>query len=212
MKLYDDPEQEQHVWEVREAGLGATAFLPGQAGHVRRAGRTRRSRPSGSATTCATCASSATSTATRARSTGTTAGLRPRALELRPLERGRDRGTTARFVDEARRPRRLATAARSRASTATASRAAELLPKMFGPELVEAFREFKAIWDPGLEDEPRQGRRPVSARPRTSASAPRLQPAAGRRRTSPSRTTTAPSPTRRPAASASASAGAPTAA
>jgi FAD/FMN-containing dehydrogenase/Fe-S oxidoreductase len=25
---------------------------------------------------------------------------------------------------------------------------ADLLPKMFGPELVEAFREFKAIWDP----------------------------------------------------------------
>src|SRR5205823_1404310 len=25
---------------------------------------------------------------------------------------------------------------------------AELLPKMFGPELVQAFREFKALWDP----------------------------------------------------------------
>jgi len=25
---------------------------------------------------------------------------------------------------------------------------AELLPKMFGIELVDAFREFKAIWDP----------------------------------------------------------------
>jgi hypothetical protein len=25
---------------------------------------------------------------------------------------------------------------------------AELLEKMYGPELVEAFREFKAIWDP----------------------------------------------------------------
>jgi Fe-S oxidoreductase len=25
---------------------------------------------------------------------------------------------------------------------------AELLPKMFGPELIEAFREYKAIWDP----------------------------------------------------------------
>ena len=24
----------------------------------------------------------------------------------------------------------------------------ELLPKMFGPELIEAFRDFKAIWDP----------------------------------------------------------------
>src|SRR5205085_9087562 len=25
---------------------------------------------------------------------------------------------------------------------------ADMLPKMFGPELIEAFREFKAIWDP----------------------------------------------------------------
>jgi FAD/FMN-containing dehydrogenase/Fe-S oxidoreductase len=31
MKLYDDPDSEQHIWEVREAGLGATAFVPGKA-------------------------------------------------------------------------------------------------------------------------------------------------------------------------------------
>jgi FAD/FMN-containing dehydrogenase/Fe-S oxidoreductase len=31
---------------------------------------------------------------------------------------------------------------------------AELLPKMFGPELVEAFREFKAIWDPDFKLNP----------------------------------------------------------
>ena len=31
---------------------------------------------------------------------------------------------------------------------------AELYPKMFGPELVEAFREFKAIWDPGWKMNP----------------------------------------------------------
>src|SRR5213079_501005 len=30
----------------------------------------------------------------------------------------------------------------------------ELLPKMFGAELVEAFREFKAIWDPGWKLNP----------------------------------------------------------
>src|SRR5205814_5434980 len=30
MKLYDDPDSEQHIWEVREAGLGATAFIPGK--------------------------------------------------------------------------------------------------------------------------------------------------------------------------------------
>ena len=30
MKLFDDPQQEKHVWKVREAGLGATAFIPGK--------------------------------------------------------------------------------------------------------------------------------------------------------------------------------------
>jgi FAD/FMN-containing dehydrogenase/Fe-S oxidoreductase len=30
MKYYDDPAQTQKVWEAREAGLGATAFVPGQ--------------------------------------------------------------------------------------------------------------------------------------------------------------------------------------
>ncbi len=31
---------------------------------------------------------------------------------------------------------------------------AELLPKMFGPELVQAFREFKALWDPDWKMNP----------------------------------------------------------
>ena len=31
---------------------------------------------------------------------------------------------------------------------------AELLPKMFGPELVQAFREFKAVWDPDWKMNP----------------------------------------------------------
>ncbi|HEY7390877.1 MAG TPA: FAD-binding and (Fe-S)-binding domain-containing protein [Bryobacteraceae bacterium] len=30
MKLYDDPQQEHMVWEVRESGLGATAWVPGE--------------------------------------------------------------------------------------------------------------------------------------------------------------------------------------
>src|SRR3954469_16749563 len=30
MKLYDDPVEAKHVWETREAGLGATAFVPGE--------------------------------------------------------------------------------------------------------------------------------------------------------------------------------------
>jgi FAD/FMN-containing dehydrogenase/Fe-S oxidoreductase len=31
---------------------------------------------------------------------------------------------------------------------------AEFLPKMFGPELIEAFREFKSVWDPGWKMNP----------------------------------------------------------
>ncbi len=30
MRLYDDPADEQKIWAVREAGLGATAFVPGE--------------------------------------------------------------------------------------------------------------------------------------------------------------------------------------
>ncbi len=29
MELYDDKDKEEHVWQVRESGLGATAFVPG---------------------------------------------------------------------------------------------------------------------------------------------------------------------------------------
>ena len=31
---------------------------------------------------------------------------------------------------------------------------AELLPKMFGPELMQAFREFKSLWDPDWKMNP----------------------------------------------------------
>ncbi|HEX3728552.1 MAG TPA: FAD-binding oxidoreductase, partial [Opitutaceae bacterium] len=30
MKLYDDPQQEKMIWDVREGGLGSTAWVPGQ--------------------------------------------------------------------------------------------------------------------------------------------------------------------------------------
>jgi FAD/FMN-containing dehydrogenase/Fe-S oxidoreductase len=39
---------------------------------------------------------------------------------------------------------------------------AELLPKMFGPELVEAFEEFKSIWDPAWKMNPGKVVRPYS--------------------------------------------------
>ena len=53
------------------------------------------------------------------------------------------------FLERGRRPGGALWRLRFPASTATARRARELLEKMYGPELVQAFREFKAIWDPG---------------------------------------------------------------
>ena len=139
---------EQHVWEVRESGLGATAFAARRARHVARAGRTRRSRPSGWASTCARCASSTERYGYRSALYGHFGqGCVHCAHQLRPRHR--------------RGHRRLPPLPRTRPPTSSSALGgslsgehgdgqsrAELLPKMFGHELVEAFREFKAIWDP----------------------------------------------------------------
>ncbi len=57
---------------------------------------------------------------------------------------------------------------------------AELLPKMFGPELMQAFREFKSAWDPDWKMNPGKviglpGRRPTSSTT-IFASAPTTRP------------------------------------
>ncbi len=39
MKLFTEKEDMAHLWEIREAGLGATAFVPGRARHVAGMGR-----------------------------------------------------------------------------------------------------------------------------------------------------------------------------
>ena len=56
---------------------------------------------------------------------------------------------------------------------------AELLPKMFGPELMQAFREFKCLWDPDWKMNPGQADRAVPPR-RESPPRPRLRSLAAR--------------------------------
>ena len=90
MKLFDDEAEEQRLWEVREAGLGATAYVPGRArplaglggrrGSARAArrvparlpGAARAATTTGppSTATSATAASTAGSTSTCARPAG----------------------------------------------------------------------------------------------------------------------------------------------
>ena len=75
----------------------------------------------------------------------------------------------------------------------------ELLPKMFGPELMRAFGELKAAFDPGNRMNPGKVVQPY--RLDQNLTPARLVPARAEDRSSTTRRTTASSPPRRPGAS-----------
>jgi FAD/FMN-containing dehydrogenase/Fe-S oxidoreductase len=146
MKRYDDPDEEARIWRVREGGLGSTAWVPGHAD---------------------TWEGWEDSAVPPERIGGY---LR----ELDALLRRYDYETAlyghfGQGCVHCRIPFDLYTADGIRRFRAFLDEAAdlvvrfggslsgehgdgqskaELLPRMYGPELVEAFREFKAIWDP----------------------------------------------------------------
>jgi FAD/FMN-containing dehydrogenase/Fe-S oxidoreductase len=146
MKLYDDARQEQHVWNVREAGLGATAFVPGKADTYE--GWEDSAVPPDRV-------------GDYLRGLGALAGkygyesalyghygqgcIHARwNFDLSSVEGIRKYRS---FVDEAA-DLVLSFGGSISGEHGDGQSRAELLPKMFGPELVGAFREFKSIWDP----------------------------------------------------------------
>ena len=152
MKLYDVPEQEEHVWKVREAGLGATAFLPGK--HDTYEGWEDSAVPP------------------------ERIGDYLRDLQKLASKFGYESSLYGHYgngcvharwnFDLSSRPG----LAKYRAFVEEGAdlvvsyggsisgehgdgqSRGELLPKMFGPELIEAFREFKSIWDPDWKMNP----------------------------------------------------------
>jgi FAD/FMN-containing dehydrogenase/Fe-S oxidoreductase len=146
MKLYDDPREEHLVWDVREAGLGATAWVPGE--HVTWEGWEDSAVPPDK--------------------------VGPYLRELCELydRHGYEGALYGHFGQGCIHTRitfDLVTAegiAKYRAFMEDASSLvvkfggslsgehgdgqskAEFLPKMFGAEICEAFREFKSVWDP----------------------------------------------------------------
>jgi len=147
MRLFDTPDVQQKVWEVREAGLGATAFVPGEPDAWE----------------------GWEDSAVPADRVG--AYLRDlRALFQKYEYNSALYGHFGQGCIHARINFDLYTAKgidRFRAFTEDAARLAcdthggtlsgehgdgqskaDLLPIMYGQELVEAFRQFKAIWDP----------------------------------------------------------------
>ena len=164
VQLFDDPAHEEQIWGIREAGLGATARVPGERGHLGGLGGLGGRRPTGSATTCAifdalyrgSATQQASSTGTSGRGACTPASLRAddrrRRAQVPPVhERGRATWSPP-------------TAGRFSGEHGDGQSRGELLPNMFGDRDDPArSASSKRIWDPDGQDEPRQGRRPVPA-------------------------------------------------
>jgi len=152
MKLYADPAESEHVWKIRESGLGATAHVPGKrltwpgwedsavppdklGGYLRdfRALLTKHKLEADLyghfGQGCLHCRISF--------DMETADGIR----------------TYRSFVEQAADLVGRYGGSLSGEHGDGQSRA-ELLPKMYGTELVEAFREFKRIWDPDWKMNP----------------------------------------------------------
>ncbi|HEY5609955.1 MAG TPA: FAD-binding and (Fe-S)-binding domain-containing protein, partial [Thermoanaerobaculia bacterium] len=152
LRLFDDPLDQKKMWQIRESGLGATAFVPGK-GHTWEGWEDAAVAP---------------------------ARLGSYLRDLRALFR--EFGYRGDFYghfghgcvhtridfdleshDGVRKMRAFVEAAADLVVSHGGSLSGEhgdgqsrgeLLPKMFGPELMEAFREFKRIWDPDWKMNP----------------------------------------------------------
>jgi FAD/FMN-containing dehydrogenase/Fe-S oxidoreductase len=178
MKLYDDPPVEKKIWEVRESGLGATARVPGQPdtwegwedaavppeklGRYLRDFRTLLDRYGFGCALYGHFGQGCVHTRIDfdVRSTPGIATYRSFVEEAADLVVSFGGSLSGEHGDGQSR--------------------AELLPRMFGPELVQAFAEFKAIWDPDgmmnpgkvvrphrIDEDLRYGAAYAPARPRT---------------------------------------------
>jgi FAD/FMN-containing dehydrogenase/Fe-S oxidoreductase len=145
-KLFDDESEEKKLWEVREAGLGATAFIPG--------------RPD----TYEGWEDSAVPPERLGEYLRRLKRLADRYGYVSALYGHYGQGcvharwnfdlvtadgikTFRRFLDDAS-DLVLELGGSLSGEHGDGQSRAELLPKMFGDELVAAFREFKSIWDP----------------------------------------------------------------
>ena len=131
-RIVTDVAEQLALWRIREdgAGLAARSLTPARAGRVggrRGAARPARRLPArlrrAARASTALAASPTATSATAACTSGSTSSSRT----------GRARAATGEFVEDGRRPGGVVRRLACRASTATAGRARELLPRMYSP-------------------------------------------------------------------------------
>ena len=152
MRLFRDPVETQHVWAVRESSLGATSFVPGEdknwegwedaavpparLGEYLRRLRRLMAEFHYSGSLYGHFGQGCVHTRINF-DLKTTPGI----------------AAYRRFVEEAA-DLVVELGGSISGEHGDGQSRGELLPRMYGPELMEAFREFKAIWDPGNKMNP----------------------------------------------------------
>ena len=178
MRLFTDPRQAKRVWEVRESSLGAISNVPGEP-LTWEGWEDRRLRPQ-----AGPYLRDLRKLMDAYKYRGTLYGhFGDGCVHTRisfDMESAKGIAQFRKFMEEA------ADLVVSYGGTLSGEHGdgqsrAELLPKMFGPELVQAFREFKANLGSRLEDESRQSRGALPHRMKTCAWARTITPGSRRR-------------------------------
>src|SRR5712692_8393994 len=152
MRLFTDNQQAKHVWEVRESALGATSHVPGE--------------PLGwegwedAAVAPAKLGSYLRELHKLMSGYGYRSALYGHfghaCVHMRinfDLQSRQGIANYRKFVEEAA-DLVVSYGGSPSGEHGDGQSRAELLPKMFGPELIQAFREFKALWDPDWKMNP----------------------------------------------------------
>src|SRR5204862_5438219 len=150
--LYDDEEAETHVWEVREAGLGATAFIPGKE-DTYEGWEDSAVPPERVGDYIRELRKLASKYGYESALYGHYGQGCIHARWNFDLKTKDGIATFRRFLDDAA-DLVLSLGGSLSGEHGDGQSRAELLPKMFGDELVEGFREFKSIWDPDWKMNP----------------------------------------------------------
>jgi FAD/FMN-containing dehydrogenase/Fe-S oxidoreductase len=152
MKLYDRTEQQEHVWKVREGGLGATAFLPGKE-DTYEGWEDSAVPPERIGDYLRDLGKLATRYGYESSMYGHYGNGCIHARWNFDLSSAPGLAKYRSFVEEAA-DLVVSYGGSISGEHGDGQSRAELLPKMFGPELIEAFREFKSIWDPDWKMNP----------------------------------------------------------
>jgi FAD/FMN-containing dehydrogenase/Fe-S oxidoreductase len=146
MRFFEDPAQQQKIWEIRESSLGATAFVPGEP-HLWEGWEDAAVPPA----RMGEYLRKFQTLLDKHHYIGTLYGhFGHGCLHTRinfDMESAKGIRNYRAFVEEAA-DLVVGFGGSLSGEHGDGQSRAELLPKMFGPELIEAFREFKTAWDP----------------------------------------------------------------